>query len=102
MHYSKYQERSYELTTEQTKLTHRKKAHKARLEQIPAIREALSESRSKATLIREGMPWVTEQEQKDLVEKVEEVTDWLDKKMDEQEKKSLTEEPAFTMDDVET
>lgn len=34
-------------------------------------------------MIREGMPWVTEQEQQDLVDKVEEMRDWIDKKMRE-------------------
>ena len=46
------------------------------------------------------MPWVTEQEQQDLVDKCEEMRDWIEKKMAEQEKLSIMEEPAFTMDQV--
>ena len=47
------------------------------------------------------MPWVTEQEQQDLVDKVKDMRDWIDKKMDAQAKLSLMDEPAFTMDEVD-
>ena len=47
------------------------------------MRAALEESRSKAHMVRDAMPWVTEQEQKDLVEKVEEMRDWLEKQEEE-------------------
>ena len=58
--YTKYQERGYELTKEQTQFTKRKNEHLARQKQIPQLRESLEESRSKAHLIRDGMPWITE------------------------------------------
>lgn len=47
------------------------------------------------------MPWITEQEQSDLVSKIEETRDWLDKKMEEQDKLGLTDDPAFTMEDFD-
>ena len=47
------------------------------------------------------MPWVSEQEQNDLVDKVNEMRDWIDKKMDEQNKLTLMEDPAFSMDEVD-
>lgn len=50
---------------------------------MPKLREALDETRTRAHMIREAMPWVTEQDQQDLLEKVEETRDWLDKKMEE-------------------
>ena len=99
--YTKYQERSYELTKEQTKLTKRKTEHKSREEQIPRLQQALEESRTRAHEIREKMPWISEQEQSDLVAKIEETRDWLDKKLEAQAKLSLIDEPAFTIDDVE-
>ena len=61
--HTKYQEKSYELTVEQTKLFKRKTEYQNRLEKLPQYVEALEESKSKAHMIREGMPWVTEQEQ---------------------------------------
>ena len=77
--YTKYQEKSYELTVEQTKFNKRKEEYEKRLKLLPQIIEGLDESKSKAHMIREGMPWVTEQEQKDLVEKVEDMREWIDK-----------------------
>ena len=47
------------------------------------------------------MPWVTEQEQQDLVDKVKDMRDWIDKKMDEQAKLTLMDDPAFTMEQVD-
>lgn len=99
--YTKYQERSYELTKEQTKFSKRKNEHVSREKTIPALKEALEQSRSRAHEIREAMPWVSEQEQSDLVAKVEETREWLDKKLEKQEKLSLLEDPAFTIADVE-
>lgn len=52
-------------------------------------------------MIRESMPWVTEQEQQDLIDKCEEMRDWIEKKMREQDKLSIMEEPAFTMSEVD-
>jgi len=34
-------------------------------------------------MLRENMPWVTEQEQQDLIEKVTETMEWIEKKMEE-------------------
>ena len=83
MPHTKYQERSYELTKEHTKFQRRKEEHNDRGTKIPQLRRALEESRTRAHEIREAMPWVTEQEQQDLVSKVEETSDWLEKKMQE-------------------
>ena len=99
--HTKYQEKSYELTAEQTKLNKRKDEYQNRLDKIPKIIEALEESKSKAHMIREGMPWVSEQEQQDLIEKVEEMRDWIEKQTREQAKLTLMDEPAFTMEEVD-
>lgn len=47
------------------------------------------------------MPWVTEQEQKDLIDKVDETMNWLEEKMEGQAKLTLLDEPFFTMEDFE-
>ena len=48
------------------------------------------------------MPWVTEQEQSDLREKIDEFRAWFEEKIESQEKLALDEDPAFSMDEVET
>ena len=72
-----------------------------REKRVPPLLESLNQSRDQAHLIREGMPWVTEQEQKDLEDKIAETRDWIDKKIEEQEKRTLLEEPAFTMAELD-
>lgn len=47
------------------------------------------------------MPWVTEQEQNDLLEKVDETKQWLEEKIEAQAALSHDEEPAFKVDDIE-
>lgn len=61
----------------------------------------MHDSLDRAMDIRHMMPWVTEQEQDDLTAKIEETKDWIEKRMAEQEGRALTEEPAFTMDQVD-
>ena len=67
---------------------------------IPKLLEGLEESKSKAHMIREAMPWVSEQEQQDLIERVESTRSWIDSHMEEQNKLALTDEPHFTMDEL--
>ena len=74
-----------------------------RMEIIEPLIEGLGEHKTKALEIRESMPWVTEDEQNDLVEKIDETRDFIEEKMNDQEVNgSLSEDPLFTMDDVET
>ena len=47
------------------------------------------------------MPWITEQEQTDLLERIDETREWLYGKIEEQAKLSADEDPAFTVDDIE-
>lgn len=52
--------------------------------------------------IREGKPWVTENEQSDLIEKIKDTLDFVEEKANLQETQgSLNEDPLFTMDEVE-
>ena len=44
--------------------------------------EELNDVKTKAIEIREKMPWVTEQEQSDLLEKVDETKQWLEEQVE--------------------
>lgn len=50
------------MTVDKTKFVKRKEEHSSREKMIHQIMEGLAESKTKAHMIREGMPWVTEQE----------------------------------------
>ena len=66
------------------------------------IIDGLRETKTRALEIRESMPWVTEGEQQDLLEKVDETLSWIEGEVEKQEQEgSLTEEPLFTQDKVE-
>ena len=99
--YKTYQEKQYGLMADKTKFDKRREEHLKREEKVPQIMESLDESRTRGHEIREHMPWVTETEQNDLIEKIEETRDWLEKKLEEQSQVSLTEDPVFKWDDVE-
>ena len=47
------------------------------------------------------MPWISEQEQTDLLEKVDETREWLNSKIEAQDALSADEDPAFTVDEIE-
>ena len=90
------------MLTNYSKYKNRKTQATERNEAVPKYIEELQETKTKAIEIREKMPWVTEQEQSDLIEKVAETRDWLDGKIEEQSGLSPDEDPAFTVDDVES
>lgn len=52
-------------------------------------------------MIRDYMPWVTEEEQATFVEKLIETKDWIDEKMKAQESRPLHERPVFTSIEVD-
>lgn len=99
--YKEYQEKQYGLMTKQTVYKKRKEQHKLRTELLDQILEDLTAQASKVDALRESMPWVTEQEQSDLREKIDEFRAWLESQIESQEKLALDEDPAFSMDEVE-
>ena len=87
--------------TDYTKYKNRKVQAQKRDESIPLFLNELVETKTKALEIMEKKPWVTEQEQTDLLEKVDETRDWLNGKIEEQAALSPEEDPAYTVDDVD-
>ena len=101
VNYKVYQEKHYDLLSEYSTYKNRKVAAKERDEAIPKYLEELQDTKTKAIEIREKMPWVTEQEQNDLLEKVDETKQWLDMKIEAQEALGHDEEPAIKVEDIE-
>jgi hypoxia up-regulated 1 len=102
MGYKEYQSKQYDLNTQFTPLKKRQKEHQNRVEYIEPLLDLLREQKTKALEIRESMPWITEGEQDDLTEKIQELIDFIEEKMNEQNTQgSLDEEPLFTMEEIE-
>ena len=100
--YKVYQEKHYELLADYSKIKNRKEQHEEREQHVPKYIELLQDTKTQGTEVREKMPWVTEQEQTDLLEKVDETRDWLDGKIEEQSKLTPMDDPAFTIAEIET
>jgi len=66
-----------------TPIKKRKVEHEFRIEVVDKLLDVLREDKTKALEIRESMPWLTEEEQDDLVSKVQETLDFLEEKVDE-------------------
>ena len=99
--YKEYQSKQYDLNVKYTPLKTRKAEHLGREEGVPMILEKLQEERTAALEIREKMPWVTEEEQQDLVDKIEETIKWIEDQVEEQSKKELSDDPVFTSDQMQ-
>ena len=100
--YKVYQEKHYDLLADYSKIKNRKEQYKEREENVPKYLELLQDTKTKGIEVRENMPWVTEQEQTDLLEKTDETREWLDGKIEEQSKLTPMDDPAFTIAEIET
>ena len=80
--YKVYQEKHYDLLSEYSIYKNRKQQARERDEAVPKYMEELNNVKTKAIEIREKMPWVTEQEQSDLLEKVDETKQWLEEQVE--------------------
>lgn len=80
--YKVYQEKHYDLLSEYSTYKNRKQQASERDEAVPKYMDELNDTKTKAIEIREKMPWVTEQEQSDLLEKVDETKQWLEEKVE--------------------
>ena len=70
--YKVYQAKHYELLSEYSTYKNRKEQKKLRDDAVQMYADELQDIKTKADEVREKMPWVTEQEQSDLREKVDE------------------------------
>lgn len=56
--------------------------------------------KDKLPAILEKKPWISEDDAKDLFDKIEDTRNWLDEKIEAQAKEGLAAEPVFTADVV--
>jgi hypothetical protein len=69
---------------------------------VPATFKGLDDWRNSIDDATKGKPWISEEEKKDLLDKIDETRDWLIEKVQGQSSKGLDEEPSFTISQVET
>lgn len=76
-----YQSRTYELRSDYSTYKNRKDAHDKRKEFVPISYERLNEIRDEINALQEKKPWITEEDVKDVLDRVSEAKDWLDEKV---------------------
>lgn len=96
--YKEYQTKSYDLQSEFSKLKVRKQEHLFREENVPLVFDRLRQMKDEIPQIQEKKPWLSQDEMKDLGEKIDDLYNWLDEKVAEQNEAGLAVEPIFTVD----
>lgn len=67
---------------------------------MPVVMSGLQEMRDRLPEILEQKPWITQDEGKDLADKISEMRSWLTDKLKEQAKVSLHEDPTITAEAI--
>ena len=98
--YKEYQTKSYDLQGAYSKLKTRKQEHALREETLPSVLQGLAEMRDRLPEILEQRPWITEEEGKDLADKISDMRSWLQDKLKEQSKAALHEDPVITAEAI--
>lgn len=99
--YKTFQTKTYELQSKYSKLKTRKSEHKMREEYLEAIFARLQTMKEEMPKALENKPWISEDEHKDVNDKIEEAVSWLNEKVEAQNDVGLSGDPAFSMDSVQ-
>ena len=78
----------------------RKKEDQGRQEYVPKTFEILKQMKDNLPDILTKKTWITEEEGKDVFTKIDETWSWLENKMLEQDLLKLSDEPAFTLEEM--
>ncbi len=98
--YKEYQTKGYDLQGAYSKLKTRKQEHALREETLPTVMKALSEMRDRLPEILEQKPWISEDEGKDLADKISDMRSWLGEKIKEQSEVSLHDDPVISTEAI--
>lgn len=98
--YTVYQEKEKNLTALFNKYNSRKDEAEARPELIENTKTFMNKIMERVQEWNESKPWITEEEKKDVFDKIDEFKKWLDDQVEEQGSKPTHEDPLFTQKDV--
>lgn len=88
------------LTKTATKFEERKSEHETREKVKSVVDEGMAEYTKKLEELKETKTWITDEERKDVSDKMAEIQKWLQDQLAKQQKKKLYEDPAFNTNDV--
>lgn len=99
--YLDYMDKLHDLSFNYTKLKSRKNEYMVRDETIKMARAILDDIQKKVLDLEVKKPWIKEEKKKDVIEKLNDASEWLDDMISQQTKVALHEDPVFKAQDVE-
>lgn len=100
MNYTVYNNKAKNLTDDYNKYNHLKTEHSYRSEILEKTEKAMQAYEAKIEDLRVNKTWITEEEFKDVTDKIVDLREWLVNKTEAQEQLKLTEEPVLKAEDV--
>lgn len=85
-----------------SKLKNRRQAFTEREAIVPKVFDGIKKWKDTIDDKTSDKPWITEAEKKDVLDKLSDMSKWLEESVAAQAKKKLNEDPHFTSADVES
>jgi len=99
--YSEYLSKYTDLNGKFQKLKIRKEEYAVRDTAVDEARKKISNLQDKADEISTKKAWITDENKKDLYERLNETLTWLDEQVEKQKQVALDEDPVFRVSEIE-
>jgi len=100
MNYTVYDNKAKNLTNDYNKYNRFKTEHSHREEILDKTEKAMVAYESKIEDLKVNKTWISEEEFKDVTDKITDLREWVKNKTEEQNSVSLTEEPVLKAEDI--
>lgn len=92
-----YRKKREELHTEFQVYQKREQFHSEKEKTVDQSKKVLTKIIDKVAELQEKKPWITDEEKKDVLEKVEETRQWMEDELAKQDKLKKHEDPVFSV-----
>jgi len=93
--YTVYEGKAKNMTKDFDRFNNRKVLDEERPKSVESARKVLTKILDKVAEMKDAKPWITDEEKKDVTEKLEEVKKWLEETLVAQDKLAKHEDPVF-------
>lgn len=98
--YTVYGGKAKNMTKDFDRFNNRKVLDEERPKSVESARKVLTKILDKVAEMKDAKPWITDEEKKDVTEKLEEVKKWLEETLEAQDKLAKHEDPVFKPADM--
>lgn len=99
--YTEYLSRYSELNSQFTKFKARKEEYSLRDSAVESARTKLAKVQDKTEELEKKKSWITADQRKDVLDKINETLAWIDEVSEKQKGVALDEDPAFKVSDID-